>query len=87
MLLAAYGNITDFQTNEAFVRHVLAMDTTNFDRHAIRASALQTGAYCLIIAWEAMTGLCLLAGAWQWMLKRTAQARAMSTVGLLMSIR
>jgi hypothetical protein len=30
MLLVAFGNITDFGTNQAFVHHVFAMDTTNF---------------------------------------------------------
>lgn len=29
MALAAFGDITDFGTNQAFVRHVLAIDTTN----------------------------------------------------------
>jgi len=30
ILLAAFGNITDFGTNQHFVQHVLSMDTTNF---------------------------------------------------------
>src|ERR1700712_1559927 len=30
ILLVAFGNITDFATNQAFVQHVLSMDTTNF---------------------------------------------------------
>ena len=29
-LLVAFGSITDFGTNLQFVRHVIAMDTTNF---------------------------------------------------------
>ena len=30
ILLVAFNNITDFGTNQAFVQHVFAMDTTNF---------------------------------------------------------
>lgn len=30
IMLVAIGNITDFATNQAFVHHVLTMDTTNF---------------------------------------------------------
>jgi hypothetical protein len=30
VLLVAFGNITDYSANAAFVQHVLAMDTTNF---------------------------------------------------------
>ena len=30
IFLVALGNITDFDTNQAFVQHVLAMDTINF---------------------------------------------------------
>lgn len=98
MLLAAFGNITDFGTNEMFVRHVFDMDTTNFGQpsgqgldtdvtwHAIHSSSLQTVSYCSIIAWEALTGLVLLVGTLQWSSHRTVHARAVSTVGLLMLI-
>jgi len=30
IFLGALGNITDYDTNFAFVKHVLSMDTTNF---------------------------------------------------------
>ena len=40
ILLVAFGNITDFATNQAFVHHVLSMDTANLgspvDRDSIR---------------------------------------------------
>lgn len=64
ILLVAFGNITDFGTNRAFVRHVLAMDTTNFGAEpgtgldsdvmwrAIENGAVQDVAYVGIIAWE-----------------------------------
>ncbi|WP_212566643.1 MULTISPECIES: DUF2165 domain-containing protein [unclassified Mycobacterium] len=98
MILLAFGNITDFHTNEMFVRHVLAMDTTNFGQpadqgldtdimwRAIRSPAAQTAVYCLIIAWEALSGGILLMSVWQWLTGHIPQARAMSTVGLLMVI-
>jgi predicted small integral membrane protein len=60
-LLVAADNVADYGSNEAFVRHVLAMDTT-FPQNALRWRAitdpgLQTAAYRLIIAAEALTGV------------------------------
>ena len=60
-LLVAADNVADYGSNEAFVRHVLAMDTT-FPQNALRwravtDPALQTAAYLLIIAAEALTGV------------------------------
>ena len=56
MALVAFGNITDFGTNQDFVRHVLAMDTTFKDDdlmwRAITSEGLQDAAYVAIIAWE-----------------------------------
>lgn len=98
MLVVAFGNITDFHTNEAFVRHVLAMDTTNFGQpagqgldvdimwRAVRSPAAQTVTYGVIIVWEALAGVVLLVSVWQWLWGRTSQARAVSTAGLLMVI-
>lgn len=101
MALAAFGNITDFDTNQAFVQHVLAMDTTNFgaepgtnlDRdvmwRAIETTWLQHAAYVLVIAWETLTAVVLLAASWLWFTERgtsQAKARALSTIGLLMLI-
>ena len=61
--LVAFGNITDYQTNAVFVRHVLAMDSIFPDSHvhwrAITSPVLVTGAYILIIAWEAATAIVL----------------------------
>ena len=50
--IVAFGNITDYGTNWAFVQHVLSMDTvfptTTIKYRAIDAPALQTAAYVLI---------------------------------------
>ncbi len=47
--LVAFTNITDFDTNYQFVRHVLAMDTTFPNNHAmgraIRSPALHLGGW------------------------------------------
>ena len=53
--LVAFGNITDFGTNQAFVQHVLAMDTTfKYDDlmwRAVTDKGLQNAAYVAIIVW------------------------------------
>ncbi|WP_406631930.1 DUF2165 domain-containing protein [Amycolatopsis sp. WGS_07] len=66
MTLVTAGNITDFGTNQAFVRHVLAMDTTFQSSHmmwrAITSPGVADAIYIAIIAWELITALALLAG-------------------------
>lgn len=101
MALVAFGNITDFDTNQEFVQHVLMMDTTNFGAEpgtnldpdvmwrAIESTAIQNIAYVAIIIWEALTALVLLAGGY--LLIRTGngstdRARSLATIGLLMLI-
>ncbi|MFF7813280.1 DUF2165 domain-containing protein [Streptomyces sp. NPDC007945] len=92
MTLVAFGNITDFGTNQQFVQHVLSMDTTFKDPdlmwRAVESPALQNAAYVAIIVWETLTALVLLAATWFWItgLRREAydRARAASTVGLVM---
>jgi predicted small integral membrane protein len=88
MLLVAFGNITDFGTNQQFVQHVLAMDTTFKDDdlmwRAVTSKGLQDTAYVAIIAWETVTGLVLAAGTWFWARQDLIRARALSTYGLLM---
>jgi predicted small integral membrane protein len=66
-LLVAFDNSTDYDTNYAFVRHVLSMDTT-FPGNAllyrrITSPGLWQAAYALIIAGEGLTGLALAAAA------------------------
>jgi predicted small integral membrane protein len=67
-LLVAWNNVADYDSNHAFVRHVLAMDTV-FPGNRLVASraiadpALWTAAYAVIIAAEALTGLLFAAAA------------------------
>lgn len=86
--LVALGNITDFGTNQQFVRHVLAMDTTFRDEdlmwRAITTEWVQDTAYVLIIVWESVAALVLLYGTWLWFRRDLPQARRVSTYGLLM---
>ncbi len=59
--VVTYGNVTDFGTNQEFVKHVLSMDTTFQSPHlmwrAITDPALHDQAYWLIIGWEGATAL------------------------------
>ncbi|MGC0376669.1 DUF2165 domain-containing protein [Streptomyces sp. SAI-229] len=88
MALVAFGNITDFGTNQDFVRHVLAMDTTFKDDdlmwRAITNEGVQDAAYVAIIVWEAAAALVLAYGTWLWTRPDHARARRVSTYGLLM---
>ncbi|MEW2610788.1 DUF2165 domain-containing protein [Streptomyces sp. NPDC047880] len=88
MALVAFGNITDFGTNQQFVRHVLAMDTTFKDEdlmwRAVTSRGLQDAAYVGIIVWETVAALVLIYGSWLWVRRDDLRARRMSTYGLLM---
>jgi predicted small integral membrane protein len=54
--LVVFNNLTDFDSNYQFVRHVLSMDTTFPGNHgmwrALPAARLQLAFYLSIIAWE-----------------------------------
>ena len=87
--LVALGNITDFGTNQQFVRHVLAMDTTFHDKdlmwRAVTSTGLQDTAYVLIIVWETVAALVLIWGTYLWARRKGDDlARRVSTYGLLM---
>lgn len=88
MALVAFGNITDYGTNQQFVRHVLAMDTTFKDDdlmwRAITSTGLQDTAYVAIIVWETVAALVLIYGTWLWARGGDRGARRFSTYGLLM---
>ena len=61
--LVAFGNLTDYNTNFVFVRHVLSMDTifpfSTIKYRAITSPALHHAVYALIIAVEiAIAVLC-----------------------------
>lgn len=86
--LVALGNITDFGSNQQFVRHVLAMDTTFKDDdlmwRAITNKGVQDAAYVAIIVWETVAALVLVYATWLWIRRQHASARRMTTYGTLM---
>ncbi|RZS31448.1 putative small integral membrane protein [Herbihabitans rhizosphaerae] len=95
MGLVAFNNITDFNTNKAFVQHVFAMDTTfkspNVMWRAITNETLVVIAYVLIIVWEALTAIALGMGLVLWLRSfsdstRGSAARTWSTIGWSMMI-
>ena len=68
-LLVGIDNIIDYDTNFAFVRHVLSMDTT-FPGNALLWRAITSdwvhhAAYALIIASEIAVGVLCAMGAWR----------------------
>ena len=85
--LVALGNLSDYGSNFAFVRHVLAMDTVFADSaarwRAIEQPWLWHGAYGLIIACEGLAAVLLGRGAWAlWRARRASSsdfARAKQT--------
>ncbi|WP_367132701.1 DUF2165 domain-containing protein [Saccharothrix sp. HUAS TT1] len=90
MGLVVFGNVTDYGTNHAFVQHVLAMDTTfgseNTVWRAITSPTAVTVVYVLIILWEAVTALVLLAGLVAWLRRREEVARRLSSAGWVMQV-
>ena len=65
--LVVFNNITDFDSNYQFVRHVLMMDSTFPGNHgrwrALTSTAAQLAFYFSIIAWEIATTILLWWGA------------------------
>ncbi|ANZ36526.1 hypothetical protein BBK82_11075 [Lentzea guizhouensis] len=89
MILVVLGNITDYGTNEAFVRHVLAMDTTfgeGLKWRAITSPAVVTLVYVAIIVWEAISALLLTAGTIAYLRDREESARQFASAGLMMVV-
>lgn len=78
IFLVALGNITDYDTNFAFVQHVLSMDTTNFGAaegsgldpdvmwRAITDPVAWTVAYIGVIVWESAAALVLIGSLILW---------------------
>ncbi|MBN9332696.1 DUF2165 family protein [Devosia sp.] len=77
--LVAFGNITDYGSNFAFVQHVLSMDSVFPDAtttyRAITAPVLHHLAYLLIIAAEVATAAVCWIGAGRMFRSRGAAAR------------
>ncbi len=69
LALVAFGNITDYGSNLAFVQHVLAMDSifpdASIHYRAIHSPLLQHVAYVLIIATETLAAALCGTGAWR----------------------
>ena len=65
--LVVFNNITDYDSNYQFVRHVLSMDSTFPGNHgmgrAITTPAIHTAFYLSIIAWEILNTLLCAWGA------------------------
>ncbi len=90
--LVAFGNLTDYGTNFAFVQHVLRMDTIFPDAtvgyRAIESAWVQHLAYALIIATEVLVALLCWAGAIRLWARRHEppvlfrQAKGLAIVGL-----
>jgi predicted small integral membrane protein len=61
--LVVFTNLTDFDTNYEFVRHVLSMDTifpgSRTLYRALTLPSIHMAFYVSIICWEAVTGLSL----------------------------
>jgi predicted small integral membrane protein len=91
--LVAFDNVTAYQTNYQFVRHVLSMDTTfpgnDLMYRSITDPLLWRIAYALIITAEALTSLLFLAGAFRMWQARNApgsdfnRAKAYAIAGAL----
>ncbi|GAB2873856.1 DUF2165 domain-containing protein [Lentzea nigeriaca] len=89
MLLVVLGNATDYGTNEAFVKHVLAMDTTfgkELKWRAITSPAVVTIVYVAIILWEAISAVLLTAGTIAYLRDKEDTARGFASAGLLMIV-
>ena len=64
-----FNNVTDYNTNYQFVRHVLMMDSTPPGNHemwrAINRPAWHTAFYLGVIAWESIVMFLCWAGSWR----------------------
>jgi len=64
--IVVFNNITDYDSNYQFVRHVLMMDSTFPGNHgmwrAVNSPAAHTAFYVAIISWEFVTTLLCLWG-------------------------
>jgi len=78
--LIVFNNLTDFDSNYQFVRHVLMMDSTFPGNRgmgrAIHSPAIHLAFYLSIIAWEIVTAVLLWWAAVQMLRKRCAATAA-----------
>lgn len=77
--LTAFGNITDYGINFAFVQHVMRMDTifpsATIHYRAIESEPMHHLAYGLIIFCEALVAVLCWSGAWRMLKRARATAR------------
>lgn len=77
-LIVTFNNLTDYNSNYQFVHHVLLMDSTFPDNHAmwhaLPQPGLQTIFYWSIIAWEFLTCILCAVGSLQLIRARKASA-------------
>lgn len=94
--LIVFNNLTDFDSNYQFVRHVLMMDSTFPANHgmwrAINSPAVHTVFYIGIIAWEIVATLLLwwgvarMAAAIRFPARRFHAAKQVSAAALTLSL-
>jgi predicted small integral membrane protein len=94
--LVVFNNLTDFDSNYEFVRHVLSMDGTFQGNQgmwrALPQPALHLVFYISIIAWEVLTCLLLWFGVWSMAraLKKSVadfnSAKRIPVIGLTLSL-
>src|SRR5580704_12218773 len=94
--LLVFNNITDFNSNYQFARHVLMMDSTFPGNHgmwrALNQPAWHLAFYIAIIAWEFVTMILCWWGGWRLVraLHRTAvafgHAKRISIIGLTLAL-
>ena len=92
VFLATFGNITDYQSNYMFVKHVLSMDATfpgnELMYRAITSSSIHHTVYISIIIVEALTSFLCTLGGWRlWKAIKLSQsefhqAKSMGMIGL-----
>ena len=96
LLIVFVNNLTDYDSNFQFVRHVLSMDTTfpgnQLKWRALTAPAIHHLFYASIILWEGTACVLLATGALRMFRARRAggpgwqQAKALATAGLTLSL-
>ncbi len=93
--LVAFGNITDYGSNWAFVQHVLAMDSifpgSTLGWRAVTDPRLQTLAYAAIIGWQVLTAIVLTFGTIRLLVavgdpEDFSDAKPLAVVGLVMGL-
>lgn len=86
--LIAFGNITDFGTNQAFVDHVFEMDTTFNDPDVmwrrVSSDVIANIAYIGVIIWESLIAIVLITAVVHWLKGNHALGRRLSTLGWTM---